>query len=731
MTKQMGIRSRLLISIISIIVISLTILITYITGKTGSISEKNAKELSTQMAAKFAFKVESELEIAMNIARAISQMLEIADIYKVENRRDTINGILKHILEKNQQFIGVWSCWEPNQFDNRDAEYINKAGHDSTGRFIPYWYRAGNKINLDRLLDYEKSGAGDYYLLARNSGDETIINPYFYKIDGIDVLITSVCIPIKRNGKIVGVAGIDIALDSFHELIAAVKPFETGYAFLIANNGTYVAHGGKPDNVGKNFIELNKDEDTKYNLREKISNGIEFAFEKKSLATGKISYFSLVPLFVGNSRTPWSFVVSIPMDKVMKNADDIRKISIFLGLILLVVLIIIIYITVNTITKSIIKMINELVSGSNQVKSAAGQIASASSQLAQGSQVQAASIEEMSATMEEMASQSQANAEDSKAASGSVKKVTEIIHQSSDNAKHAADGMTEARALVESGNTVIAEIGKSMEEIRKGSVMITDIIGTINEIAQQTKMLAVNAAIEAARAGEHGKGFAVVADQVSKLAETSRSAAKEITDLIKESVRKAESGNIVAKKGSDAMQKIMNSSVKIADIVSEINSSSKEAAQFTVNVKNQVEGITQASLEQANGIEQSTKAISQIDIVTQQNAAAAEQTSSASEELNAQANAMMEIVNQLNVLITGKIIDKPEINISTVKAAKTEKQRENDVMPKKNNFNLQKKMLNTANEKIVLKKNIPKGSTEINPKDVIPMKDDFSEFKEM
>ena len=106
MTKQMGIRSRLLISIISIIVISLTILITYITGKTGSISEKNAKELSTQMAAKFAFKVESELEIAMNIARAISQMLEIADIYKVENRRDTINGILKHILEKNQQFIG-------------------------------------------------------------------------------------------------------------------------------------------------------------------------------------------------------------------------------------------------------------------------------------------------------------------------------------------------------------------------------------------------------------------------------------------------------------------------------------------------------------------------------------------------------------------------------------------------------------------------------------------------
>ncbi len=110
----------------------------------------------------------------------------------------------------------------------------------------------------------------------------------------------------------------------------------------------------------------------------------------------------------------------------------------------------------------------------------------------------------------------------------------------------------------------------------------------------------------------------------------------------------------MSKKGANSMKEILNSAVKISDIIVEINTSSKEAAHFVEDVRNQIEGITLASLEQSNGIEQSTKAVAQIDSVTQQNAAAAEETSAAAEELNAQAEAMMGIVNELNFLVSEK-----------------------------------------------------------------------------
>ncbi len=260
---------------------------------------------------------------------------------------------------------------------------------------------------------------------------------------------------------------------------------------------------------------------------------------------------------------------------------------------------------INTVLRRVSR---ELGDGSRQVVAAATQVASAAQSLAQGASEQAASIEQTSASIEEMSSVTAHNADN-------ADKVNGLARQARDAAERGADDMR--------------RMSEAMSAIQSGSDDIARIIKTIDEIAFQTNILALNAAVEAARAGEAGRGFAVVAEEVRALAQRSAQAARESSGRIGEAVERTHQG--------------VDINAKVAEALNEIVSHAREVDELA-------ESVAGASRQQSVGISQVNLAVGQMDKVTQSNAAGAEQSASAAEELNAQAEAMRVAVAELELL---------------------------------------------------------------------------------
>ena len=612
---KISVKFILFIGIVTLLLIGA--LSTLVATLSYNIEEKNIEIIGRQTAERYAQFVGNFIQEPLDEARSLGLIFNgiTQNQETLSFSREEANIVLKAFIESRPQYLGVYVLFEPNQYDGLDTNYAGTDLHDETGRYIPYWVLDENSKGIaEALVEYEEDYSGWYQDPKRNNR-EAVQDPFLYPIQGVDVLMTSLTIPVQNeSGQFIGITGIDISIDGIKEMARSVQigTYENAYLTIYSQNGI-VAGGIVTEEIGKPIGEISSDQ----KLIDLINAGEEYFTEIRGL-NGETYVSYGVPIEIGHTETNWLVTVNILRDELFAPVNNMLILFALLGLIVFVILII----SITLISRRIVGPLRfavdaaenishgNLVTGlkaknedeighmliameemSIKLREIIGNIRETTinvdtrsqnlnktaQQLSQGSTEQASAAEQVSASMEQMSANIFNNREN-------ASETEKLSRQNAENA--------------EKGGQAVSKTVVAMREI-------ADKISIIEEIARQTNLLALNAAIEAARAGTHGKGFAVVASEVRKLAERSQKAAGEINNLSSSSIQVAEEAGLL-------FENLLPTIKNAVDLIQEISS---------------------ASQEQSIGVEQINSALTQLDQVIQQNARAAEDMAAYSEEL--------------------------------------------------------------------------------------------------
>lgn len=297
------------LALFALIFIAFTLTIYY--GEKSAISRIEEEKLR-EMGYRYSINIKSQMESALSLSKSLAYTVQGMKAGGVSDRK-LFTEELKKILEENGKIFGVWVVFEPNAFDGKDSEFAGAEGSAADGRFVPYWNR-GDGIKLEPCVDYDKDGAGGYYYNEpKTSGKQIITNPIAYKIAGKMTTVVSFATPIKFNGEVIGVAGVDMSMEEIQNMTDSIKFANgAGYAGLHSNDSQYVSHPKKKELIGKTRVEADPKEEAKYHIADYIKGGKELSLKKISASTKQEIMISYTPIFIGDTENPWSMWMAVP-----------------------------------------------------------------------------------------------------------------------------------------------------------------------------------------------------------------------------------------------------------------------------------------------------------------------------------------------------------------------------------------------------------------------------------
>jgi len=627
-------------------------------------ARSNISDLSMQYAKNdseaSASKVVAYLEPHWFSVETIGQVMESYEDLSPNERRHYFNSILETLVKENPDILAAWCNWEPNMLEGDDKQYIGTPGSLPSGRFTPYWSKTSSGVKVGTLEAFDNSEDDESYMLVKKAKRTVLFDPYPYKIDGKETLITSIATPIHSSkGGVLGIIGIDISLENIQKISQAHKPLGDALTAVFSNDGTVAGHFD-PSRIGKKILESERDMFGPY-LEEYMSalkEGRPYSFTEYTPAIGSDLTFFFSPIKVGESATPWSFAVAITEKTVLKPVYDMLETAIFVSIAVIIATIIVSGIMASSISKPIIEVTNTIKDISEgegdlthslkvhskdevgdlaryfnklmevlrrpigETKDVLEELAASSKSLSSVSNDLSASSEETASTAASVASTAEQMSVNINAMAGGAEEASVNANEVAGSAEEMSTNMNTMAAAIEEMSASISEISSNANDARQvageatvksgeaTSTMnrlgtaareIGQVTDVIKKIADKTNLLALNATIEAASAGEAGKGFAVVAGEIKELANQSAVSADDIAQRIDSIQDETTNAVEVIKEVSDIIVKISQSIEAIAGHVGQQTKASNEIANNVAQSSTGAKRVASAIGEVAKG----------------------------------------------------------------------------------------------------------------------------------